>query len=101
MPPSKPQHVLTRKPERVTTTTVTTDSRRELAHRVGDGLQVFLFWCQPNDSVVVEVLDERRDEGFEFEVEARSALDAFHHPYAYAADHVIRVPTASAKPLAA
>jgi hypothetical protein len=63
--------------------TATTATRRELAHRMGDGLHVTLFWSKPADRVTVEVLDERLDERFEFDVEGRDALDAFHHPYAY------------------
>lgn len=67
----------------MTTTTVTT--RTELAHRTSDGIDVYLFWNQPSDQVTISVLDARNDDRFELEVDGRHALDAFNHPYAYAA----------------
>jgi hypothetical protein len=60
-------------------------TRRELAHRASNGIEVTLFWSKPANRVSVEVLDSRFDEGFEFEVDGSAALDAFNHPYAYAA----------------
>ena len=65
------------------TTTIT--RRIELAHRASDGIDVYLFWNEPSSRVTVGVLDARGDDGFEFEVDGRYALDAFNHPYAYAA----------------
>jgi hypothetical protein len=63
-----------------------TISRRiELAHRSSGGIDVYLFWDEPTGRVSVGVLDVRDDESFEFEVDGRHALDAFDHPYAYAA----------------
>jgi hypothetical protein len=59
--------------------------RRELAHRAGDGIEVTLFWSERSDQVTIEVVDTRSDETLEFEVDGRAALDAFNHPYAYAA----------------
>jgi hypothetical protein len=64
------------------TTTIT--RRTELAHRTGDGIDVYLFWNEPTGRVTVGVLDARTDDGFELEVDGRHALDAFNHPYAYA-----------------
>ena len=59
--------------------------RTELAHRASDGIDVYLFWNEPTSRVTVGVLDARGDDSFEFEVDGRHALDAFNHPYAYAA----------------
>jgi hypothetical protein len=64
------------------TTTIT--RRTELAHRTSDGIDVYLFWNEPTSRVIVGVRDVRGDDGFEFEVDGRHALDAFNHPYAYA-----------------
>lgn len=64
--------------------TTTTPARTELAHRTGDGIDVYLFWNEPTSCVTVGVFDARTDERFEFEVDGRLALDAFNHPYAYA-----------------
>jgi hypothetical protein len=63
-------------------TTIT--RRTELAHRTGDGIDVYLFWNEPGN-VIVSVFDTRNDDRFELEVDGRHALDAFNHPYAYAA----------------
>lgn len=65
------------------TTTIT--RRTELAHRTSDGLDVYLFWNEPTSRVTVGVRDSRGDDSFEFEADGRDALDAFNHPYAYAA----------------
>ena len=59
--------------------------RRELAHRTSDGIDITLFWSKPSDRVTIAVVDTRSDEAFEFEVDGSGALDAFNHPYAYAA----------------
>jgi hypothetical protein len=59
--------------------------RRELAHRTSDGIDVTLFWSKPSDRVTIAVVDTRSDEALEFDVDGSVALDAFNHPYAYAA----------------
>jgi hypothetical protein len=64
--------------------------RRELAHRIGDGIEVTLFWSEPSSRVTIAVLDTRSDEALEFDVEGSAALDAFNHPYAYAAAERVR-----------
>jgi hypothetical protein len=56
---------------------------RELDRRCGDGLEVALLWSPPTDRVVVAVVDERLGRRFRIDVDARDALAAFHHPYAY------------------
>ena len=65
------------------TTTIT--RRTELAHRASGGIDVYLFWHEPTSRVTVGVSDARGDDSFEFETDGRHALDAFNHPYAYAA----------------
>ena len=66
---------------------------RELNHRVNDGIEVRLLWNSDTDRVSVSVAETRYDVSFEFAVAAVDALDAFHHPYAYAApareDHAL------------
>ena len=59
--------------------------RRELAHRVSHGIEVILLWGPTNDEVVVKVVEHGSDTSFEMAVPGTRALDAFHHPYAYAA----------------
>jgi len=72
----------------VTATDLT--ERRELAHRTSDGIEVTLFWTRSSNEVTVAVLDTRSNEALEFEVQGEDALDAFHHPYAYAASRHVR-----------
>ena len=59
--------------------------RRELAHRSSNGIEVTLLWGPSTGEVVVEVIDHSAAEAFELAVPSENALDAFHHPYAYAA----------------
>ena len=59
-------------------------NRRELAHRASNGIDVHLLWSQADDTLAVTVSDETGD-SFELRVGSHEALDAFHHPYAYAA----------------
>ncbi len=58
---------------------------RELAHRRQNGLEVSLLWDAHSNDVSIEVVDERDKRTFVLPVAASSALDAFYHPYAYAA----------------
>lgn len=64
-------------------------TRRELDQRHANGIDVTLWWHPPDDRLVVAVRDGAGD-AFELTVDAHEALDAFEHPYAYAA----RRPTA-------
>ncbi len=57
----------------------------ELAHRTNSGIDVYLFWEERTNRITVDVLDERTGDNFELEVDGRHALEAFNHPYAYAA----------------
>ena len=61
------------------------NERRELAHRTSDGIEVTLFWSKSSDRITIAVVDTRSDEALDFEVDGSAALDAFNHPYAYAA----------------
>lgn len=65
-------------------TTHTHTTRRELAHRSSNGIDVFLLWCPTDDSLAVTVIDDNAD-SFELVVASDEALDVFEHPYAYAA----------------
>jgi hypothetical protein len=67
------------------TSTTPTRKRRELAHRVNNGIEVSLFWTKVGNTLTLEVYDAKSDEYFEVEVPRDRALDAFHHPYAYRA----------------
>jgi hypothetical protein len=67
----------------MTATTHTTS--RELDSRSGDGLDVRLLWNPADGSIVVTVDDARTEEAFVIAVAATDALEAFHHPFAYAA----------------
>jgi hypothetical protein len=66
-------------------TATTFTERRELARRTNDGIEVTLFWSQATNRVTIAVLDSHSDEHLEFDVDGSAALDAFRHPYAYAA----------------
>jgi hypothetical protein len=72
--------------------------RRELAHRMGNGIEVTLLWTKSTNTVTVAVGDAHSGEELEFEVGGSRALDAFNHPYAYAA--AVRVRSTQQTPLA-
>jgi hypothetical protein len=59
--------------------------QHELAVRESDGLHVALLWDRHTDAVTVSVEDRRMGERFHLAVAPERALDAFHHPFAYAA----------------
>ena len=66
----------------MTTTTVET---RELAARESDGLHVALHWHPDENTLTVSVADARVGDRFQLAVAPDRALDAFYHPFAYAA----------------
>jgi hypothetical protein len=72
---------------------------RELDYRSSDGLEVTLQWNQETDRLSVAVFDSKSGDDFQIEVSSNEALDAFHHPYAYAASNGVpflagvRIPT--------
>ena len=58
---------------------------RELASSENDWLAVALFWNPSNDAVTLAIADSRTGARFELVVDRERALDAFYHPFAYAA----------------
>jgi hypothetical protein len=61
-------------------------ARVVLATRKNAGIQVTLLWAPDTNAVAVLVRDDGNDDQFELSVEpGTNALDAFEHPYAYAA----------------
>jgi len=62
-----------------------TSQTRELAARESDGIQVLLLWHPDQDALTVSVEDARLGDRFHIAVARDQALDAFYHPFAYAA----------------
>lgn len=61
---------------------------RELDSRIGDGIYVRLLWHLDNGRVSITVDDAKTGEAFELVVrDGERALDVYHHPFAYAAQH--------------
>ena len=60
-------------------------STRELAARENDGVSVRLLWHPRRNAVTLSVEDSRVGDRFQLAVAADRALDAFYHPFAYAA----------------
>ena len=58
---------------------------RELAARDSDGVHVVLLWHPDENAVSVSVEDARAGDHFQLRVAPDRALDAFYHPFAYAA----------------
>jgi alkanesulfonate monooxygenase SsuD/methylene tetrahydromethanopterin reductase-like flavin-dependent oxidoreductase (luciferase family) len=58
---------------------------RELAARESDGVHVRLLWHPRANAVTVSVEDARAGDRFDVAVSPDRALDAFYHPFAYAA----------------
>jgi hypothetical protein len=58
---------------------------RELASRESGGLAVRLVWHPNDDAVTVSVTDSGTGDRFQLAVDRKRALDAFYHPFAYAA----------------
>jgi hypothetical protein len=58
---------------------------RELAARESDGINVLLLWAPDEDALTVSVEDVRVGDRFQLSVAPDRALDAFYHPFAYAA----------------
>jgi hypothetical protein len=71
--------------ETIEETTMTQTTITELAQRRNDGLEVTLLWARDDDTVHVAVLNERTGRTATFPVDRAKALDAFYHPFAYAA----------------
>ena len=58
---------------------------RELAARDSDGIHVLLLWDPREDELTVAVEDARDGDRFQLAVAPEPSLDAFYHPFAYAA----------------
>jgi hypothetical protein len=58
---------------------------RELAERDSDGIHVLLLWHPRENTLSVSVEDARVGDQFDITVAPDRALDAFYHPFAYAA----------------
>jgi hypothetical protein len=57
----------------------------ELAARDSDGIHVLLLWHPDENALTVSVEDARVGDRFQLAVAPDRALDAFYHPFAYAA----------------
>jgi hypothetical protein len=57
----------------------------ELAARESDGINILLLWHPREDAITVSVEDDRHGDCFQVAVAPDRALDAFYHPFAYAA----------------
>ncbi len=62
----------------------------ELNHRESNGIAVTLLWNRATDRLLVRVEDDRAEENFELECAPQEALDAFNHPFAFAARRPVR-----------
>jgi hypothetical protein len=65
--------------------TVVTAPARELAARDDDGIHVLVLWHPDENALTVSVEDARLGDRFQLAVAPDRALDAFYHPFAYAA----------------
>ena len=58
---------------------------RELARRFSGTDEILLTWHPASERIALSIRDATTGIGFEFDVAPGSAIDAFRHPYAYAA----------------
>jgi hypothetical protein len=58
---------------------------RELAQRLSGTVEVLLLWHPKGDWVELSLRDRAAGAGCQVAIAPDSALDAFYHPYAYAA----------------
>jgi hypothetical protein len=75
--------------------------RKELAYRANDGVEVALVWDPRTNALAVTVNDVRTGDDFELAVGSAEALDAFDHPYAYAASRGVHFDDRWLEPAAA
>ena len=66
------------------TATIHNSQAKELDARSGDGIDVRLLWYPATNTVTVSVHDASRDHVFELAIDRARALEAFHHPFAFA-----------------
>ena len=55
----------------------------ELAERIGDGLEVTLFWNRRSGRLWVDVLHVATGESLRIEASPASALDVYYHPFSH------------------
>lgn len=58
---------------------------RELAERDSDGIHVLLLWHPRGNTLSLSVKDAHVGDQFDIAVAPDRALDAYYHPFAYAA----------------
>ena len=73
----------------------------ELDRRENDGIEVALLWSREDGRVFVTVTDYGTGASFTLEVDPQDALDAFAHPFAYAAARGVEYRTGDREPVAA
>ena len=76
--------------ERALMSTNTKKPTRELAQRLSGTVEVLLLWHPAIEQVELSVCDLATGTGFHLDIAPDNALDAFHHPYAYAASSEAR-----------
>jgi hypothetical protein len=79
----------------------TTQIPMELDRRENHGIAVSLLWQPATGIVTVAVNDDLTGDAFELVVPSDQALDAFHHPYAYAASGAVSTTIGALEPVAA
>ncbi len=62
------------------TTSLLIGTKRELAYRVGAGIEVTLLWDPDGDRTSIQLRHAATGEELQFEVQSELALDAFYHP---------------------
>ena len=60
---------------------------RELAHRVGSGIEVSLLWRRRDGTITLKIVEIATGVELELGVPPEEALEAFYHPYAYLPRH--------------
>jgi hypothetical protein len=73
----------------MTEATDTNDYFEQLDYREGGGIHVVLLWNRTTNVLSVLVLDTNAREHFAFPVAPAEAMDAFRHPFAYAASRPV------------
>lgn len=56
---------------------------KELAHRVGGGIAITLYWNADDDGTSVEIFHAATGQTLHFAVPRDRALDAFYHPFVH------------------
>ena len=77
----------------MTTGTMISDGRRELARRVSGGIEITLYWSVRDNGTSIEVWQPSTEELLTFPVAQERALEAFYHPFAQLARAFDAVPT--------